>query len=102
MITKKEFSQAIQDNASVVAGAVPAASYDSSGVMTTEMYKYAAKNYNNGTGEGILIYLGNFSTAYRRGYYFIAGYISDYPLLAYIHYSIRVQFLEIWKFLTIG
>ena len=81
----------------VVAGAVPAASYDSSGVMTTEMYKYAAKNYNNGTGEGVLIYLGNFSTTYRRGYYFIAGYISDYPLLAYIHYSIRGAINSITK-----
>lgn len=40
MITKKEFSQAIQDNASVVAGAVPLATITSDGLMSKNDKKY--------------------------------------------------------------
>lgn len=84
MITKKEFSQAIQDNASVVAGALPAASYYSNGVLSKELYLYMGKKFSNSARK--LIFLGDFKTTYRRGYYFVIGCISDSPVCAYIYY----------------
>ena len=40
MITKKEFSQALTDNASVVAGVVPVATSSSNGLLSANQYKW--------------------------------------------------------------
>ena len=71
----------------VVAGAVPAASYDSNGIMTKGLFKFAPKSYNN--TNNTLIYLGDFSGPYKRGYFFIIGFLSNSPICAYIHYAIK-------------
>ena len=69
----------------VVAGALPAPTYDSNGIMTKELFQFAPKDYTN--TNNTLIYLGDFSAPYRRGYFFILGFISNSPICAYIHYA---------------
>ena len=59
MITKKEFSQAIQDNASVVAGAIPVVSETSNGLMSPNLYKFGKFYISNGLSGNKFVHLCN-------------------------------------------